>query len=76
LTLSNHVARYNCLKELMVVAIRYDDEDLLAQLGILVSRPWFTRGGMGHLLEIKEHTYRNLILEFLSTLHVEVTRGP
>ena len=27
-------------------------------------------------LELKEHTYRNLTLEFLSTLHVEVTRGP
>ena len=31
---------------------------------------------MGHFIEIKEHTYRDLILEFLSTIHVEVTRGP
>ena len=34
----------------------------------------FARGGMGHFIEIKEHMYRNLTLEFLSTLHVEVTR--
>ena len=33
-------------------------------------------GGMGHFIEIKEHTYRYLTLEFLSTLHVEVTQGP
>ena len=36
----------------------------------------FPRGGIGHFLEIKEHTYQDLTLEFLSTLHVEVTRGP
>jgi len=33
-------------------------------------------GGMGKFLEIKEHTYRDLTLEFLSKLPVEVTRGP
>ena len=39
--------------------------------------PWlFARGNMGHVLEIKEHTHRDLTLEFLSALHVEVTRGP
>ena len=32
--------------------------------------------GMGHFIEMKEHTYRILTLEFLSALHVEVTRGP
>ena len=31
---------------------------------------------MGNFLKIKEHTYRDLTLEFLNTLHVEVTRGP
>jgi len=31
---------------------------------------------MGHFLEINEQTYWDLTLEFLSTLHVEVTRGP
>ena len=36
----------------------------------------FVRGGMSHFLELKEHTYRDLTLEFLSTLHVEVTKGP
>ena len=30
---------------------------------------------MGHFVERKEHTYRDLNLEFLSTLHIEVTRG-
>jgi len=61
----------------MVVATRCYDEDLLARLGMLDDITWlFTRGGMGHILEIKEHTYQDLTLEFLSTLHVEVTRGP
>jgi len=31
---------------------------------------------MSHFLEMKEHTYRDLTLEFRSILHVEVTRGP
>ena len=35
----------------------------------------FAKGGMSHFLELKEHTYRDLTLEFLCTLHVEVTRG-
>ena len=35
----------------------------------------FARSGMGHFLELKEYKYRDLTLEFLSTLHVEVTRG-
>ena len=61
----------------MVVAAIYYDEDLLAQLEILNAIRWlFATGGMGHFLEIKEHTYRDLTLEFLSTLHVEVSRGP
>jgi len=60
----------------MVVATRYYDEELLARLGMLDDIRWlFVRGGIGHLLEIKEHTYQDLTLEFLSTLHVEVTRG-
>jgi len=36
----------------------------------------FARGGMRHFLEIEEYTYWDLTLESLSTLHVEVTRGP
>ena len=35
----------------------------------------FVRGGIGHFLELKEHTYRGLTLEFFSTLNVEVIRG-
>ena len=30
---------------------------------------------MEHFVERKDHTYRDLTLEFLSTLHVEVTSG-
>jgi len=56
---------------------RYYDEDLLARLGILDDIRWlFARGGMRHFLELKEHTYRDLTLEFLSILHAEVTRRP
>ena len=72
----DHVARYNCLNERMVVATRYYDEELFAWLGMLDDIRWlFTRGSMGHFLEIKEHTYRDLTLEFLSTLHVESLEG-
>jgi len=35
----------------------------------------FTRGGVGQFIEIKDHTYRDFTLEFLSTLHVKVTSG-
>jgi len=31
---------------------------------------------MGQLIEIKDHIYGDLTLQLLSTLHVEVTRGP
>jgi len=73
----DHIARYNCLNEHMVVATRYYDEDLLTRLGMLDDIRWlFARGGMEHFLELKEHTYRDLALEFLRTLYVEVTRGP
>jgi len=61
----------------MVVAIRYYDEELLAHLGMLDDIRWlFAQGGIGHFIEIKEHAYQDLTLEFLSTLHVEVTRWP
>ena len=77
LTHPDHVARYNCLNKHMVVATRYYHEELLARLGILDDIVWlFVKGSMGHFLKSKEHTYRNLTLEFLSTFHVEVTRGP
>jgi hypothetical protein len=71
-----HIARYNCLSNRTVVATRYYDEDLLVQLGLLEDIRWlFARGGMEHFIERKDHTYRDLTLEFLSTLHVEVTSG-
>ena len=73
----DHVAKYTCLSKCMVVAGRYYDTELLARLGMLDDIRWlFARGGMGHFLEIKEHTYRNLTLEFLSALYVKVTGGP
>jgi len=73
----NDFARCHCLNERTVVAIRYYDEELLARLGMLDDIRWLiARGAMGHLLEIKEHTYRDLALEFLNTLHAKVTRGP
>ena len=59
------------------MATRYYDEELLGRLGLLDDIWWlFVQGSMGHFIEMKEHTYRDLTLEFLSTLHVEVTRGP
>jgi len=73
----DHVARYSCLNKCIIAATRYYDEELLARLGMLDDiRRLFARGGMGHFLEIKEHTCRDLTLKFLSTFHVEVTRGP
>jgi len=72
-----HITRYNCLNECIVIETRYYDEELLARFRMLDDIRWlFARGGMGHFLEIKEHTYQGLTLGFLSTLHVVVTRGP
>ena len=77
LTNPDHIARYNFLNERIVIATRYNDEDLLARLGLLDDIRWlFARGGMSHFLEIKQHTYKDLTIEFLSTLHIEVNRGP
>jgi len=77
LTHPDHIATYNCLNERIVVATTYYDEDLLARLGLLDDIRWlFARVGMSHFLEIKEHTYRDLTLEFLSTLHIEAIKGP
>jgi len=36
----------------------------------------YCTGGIGYLIEMKEHTYQDLTLEFMSTLHIELTRGP
>jgi len=59
-----------------IVAARYYDEDLLVQTGLLEDIRWlFARGGMEHFIERKYHTYRDLTLEFLSTLRVEVMSG-
>ena len=61
----------------MVVATRDYDKELLAHFRILDDIRWLlARGDIGQFIEIKEHTYWDLTLEFLSTLHVEVTRGP
>ena len=72
----SHIEHYNCLSSRSVVATRYYDDELLVQLGLLEDIRWlFGRGGMEHFTERKDHTYRDLTLEFLSTLHVEVTSG-
>jgi len=58
------------------VATHYYDEDLLVQMCLIEDIRWlFARGGMGLFIERKDHTYRDLRLEFLSTLHVEVMNG-
>jgi len=77
LTNPDHVATYACMNERMVMATHYYDEQLLRYLEMLDNIWWlFARGRMGHFIEIKERIYRDLTLEFLSTLPVEVTRGP
>ena len=77
LTHPDHVAPYNCLNERIVVVTKYYDKDLLAKLGILDDIIWlFTRGSIGHFLEVKQYTDSGLTIEFLSALHVEVTRVP
>jgi len=77
LTNPDHIPTYNSLNERMVVATRDYEEELLAHLGMLDDIRWlFAPSGMGHFIKTKEHTYLNLIVEFLNTLHVEVTRGP
>ena len=49
----------------------------MEQLRLLSDSRWlFARDGIGQFIEMKDHTYRNLTLEFLSTLHVEVTQEP
>jgi len=49
----------------------------LAPLGLLDDICWlFVRSGMGQFIEMKDCTYRDLTLKFLSTLHVKVIKGP
>jgi len=61
----------------MTVVTRCYDEELLRRLGMLDDiHRLLAWGGMGYFIEVKEHTYRDLTLEFLRTSHVEVTRGP
>ena len=45
-------------------------------MGLLEDIRWlFARGGISQFIEIKDHTYHDLTLKFMSTLHVEVTSG-
>jgi len=61
----------------MVVATRYYEEGFLARLGMFDDIRWlFTRSGMRHFIEIKQHTYWDLTLELLSALQIEITKGP
>lgn len=36
----------------------------------------FARGGMDHFIKMKDHMYKDLTIEFLSALDIEVTWGP
>ena len=77
LTNPEHMTICNALSGKLVVATLYYDEDVLNHLGLLDDICWFfAGGGMGQFLETRDHTYRDLILEVLSTLHVEITSGP
>ena len=70
-----HIERFNCLSSQPVVTTHYYEE-LLVQMGLLEDIGWLlARGGMGHFIKRKDHTYHDLTLEFFSTLHVEVTNG-
>ena len=60
-----------------MVATQYYDDEVLNHLGLLDDIYWlFARARFGHFLETSDHTYRDLTLEFLSTLHVDVMGGP
>ena len=49
----------------------------MIRLGLFGDIHWlFARGGMDQFLEIRNHTYRYLTIEFLSALHVQVTSSP
>ena len=48
-----------------MVATRFYDEDLLVQLKLLDNILWlFARSAIGQFIEMKDHTYRDLTLEF------------
>jgi len=64
----------------MLLDILSQMNELLWQLVIMTRNCWmiyggYLHGGIGHFIEMKEHTYQDLTLEFLGTLHVEVARG-
>ena len=72
LTNLEHVARFNCLSSRRIVVIRYYDDELLNQMGLLDDIRWlFARGEMGQFIELRDHTpYLNLrILEYLTRRH-------
>ena len=77
LTHFGDIACYTCLISALVVATYFYDKDLLAQLGLLDDIRWlFTLVGRVNLLKWKTIHIGTSPLKFLSTLHVEVTRGP
>jgi len=69
----SHINCFSCLSSRCMIATHYYDEELLFQMGLLEDIRWlFARGWMGQFIEMKDHTYRDLTLEFLSALHVEI----
>ena len=54
LTNLEHVARYTCLNEQIIVATHYYDEELLGHLGSLDDKRWlFARRGTGHFIKMR-----------------------
>ena len=73
LTNPEYITRYNALNSKLLVAARYYNEDVLSCFKLLDDiHQLFARGRMGQFLEITDHAYPGVSLEFLSTLHVEV----
>ena len=77
LTNPEHVARYNALSIKLIIATWYINKGLLTSLGLLDDICWlFTRGGIGHFLETRDHTCGDVTLEKLSILNIEVISTP
>ena len=69
----SRIDQFYCLSIRSVIATHYYAEELLVQIGLLEDIRWlFAKGRIGQFIEMKDHTYRDLTLEFLSALHVEI----
>ena len=65
-----------CLSNRQILITKYYDDELLNQMGLLDYIRWsFARGIIGQFIGLRDHTYCNLTLEFLSDLHVDIIQG-